>query len=214
MIAVAHMKGVSFQVMDSAGPNSQKDHQLLSLFQNYLTNRGFRKNTWKLSSKFRYPLQDDNINCGIFILKFAESVLKKEYEIQPFDPATYRIHLIRLCIERCKHIMDESEIAVTSKNMLYSRFENGLFKKIEYYTLPLTISEDECHEFIVSVFGLGIKNMLSSSFSTLVNGGWITNYLIDAAFHVHMNDELRDSLSMYDAVSLHLSRKEQFQKTM
>ena len=87
--------------------------------------------------------------------------------------------------------MDESEIAVTSKNLLYSRFENGLFKKIEYYALPVTSSEDECEDFIVGVFGSGIKNMLSSSFSKLVSGGWITNYLIDAAFHVHMNDELR-----------------------
>lgn len=135
-----------------------------------------------------YPLQDDNVNCGIYMLSYIRGIINDIRSLSPIDPVDVRLEMARLCINQSKEIMNESDLSSAAKNLLGKRYENVLSRNVQYYSAI----EEDSDEFAICLFGSGVRLLDSHDFDRLLSPEkWLSGAIIDAAIHVHMNDELR-----------------------
>lgn len=154
------------------------------------TRHNLKKFSAAKSQRWKFPKQGDDVNCGVFILRYAEALLKGETGLVAFDVEEYRVDLAQRLLADLKSQHDNSA-ELYGDHLLFPRFENGLLDSVEYYCAPYECCPPEKPDRIVADFGLGFYPIEASHMRGLIGREWLTNFVIDVAINAAITDEMR-----------------------
>ena len=200
LLAIVDLPQRLFCIVDPAGTDKEDEIRLCEAFQSYICHRSKTRDSesspsliFKVATKTpTWQLQGDDYDCGLLVLHFVESVLRLG-KFVAFDPYEYRVEVAKRLIQFAKENINASLSTAPERQELgcYT-FNNGLITDMEYYNPSLLVT-DSWTDFTVCNYGRNLNLIRKEDFQKLLEGGWLSNSVIDSAIHSYMDIQRRNS---------------------
>jgi len=198
---VVDIDNTKVHVLDPAtdNPDLNKTKVMVSKFNKFWQKKQYetgRKKTKRYikanSMPWKFAKQQDNVNCGVYILRYTEALLRGEKIIVHFDPDQYRLTLTQKLVSNIKSQHDNSA-AAHGETLLFQRFENGLLDSPEYYCSPFAFELPQRTDRIVADVGLNFHPVEATSFRNLCSREWLSDFVVDATLNAAISERMRST---------------------